>query len=693
MTESPFEKLDSPIDTLPRTSPRTVTRLKSKGIEQYIDLLQWYPYRYEAVDRIAPIASLLSGEKATIRGVIESTSVSRTKSGRFLFAARIRDHSGTITVQWFNQTYLAQTLREGIEMGISGALGLFGRARVFQPIEYEIITNGSWQRIHTGRLVPMHSAIYGVSAKTIREKIFFLTESIASVGADIWEHIPEHIRKAHDLMGWKDALIAIHFPKTLAEAQRARDRLAFDELFVRMLSSALVRTLWKEQKIRTPFHIQGEIKDKLNQFVDGLPFRLTGAQERVVGEILHDLSQSVPMNRFLQGDVGAGKTVIAAIAAYVAWLNGFQTLLMAPTEILAQQHYGTLARIFQNTPVNVGIYTASQKSSKASDAIQKYAIMVGTHALINRSVSFDRVGLAIIDEQHRFGVRQRGMLKEKGIEPHLLSMTATPIPRTIALTLYSELDMSIIDELPAGRKRIKTFVVPAAKRSSCYRWIADQVTQFQSQVYVVCPLVEESEAETIASVRAATAEFERLKTQVFPHLRLGLLHGKMKAKEKAEIMRSFRDGKVHILVATSVVEVGVDVPKATIMLIEGAERFGLAQLHQMRGRVGRSDAQSYCYLFPSTKEEEQNPRLQFFATHHLGIELAAFDLKTRGAGSIYGTTQHGFDELLLADITDVDAVSAVREAVTTFINTQDINHYPRLKRHVEQFQVRQIARD
>lgn len=375
------------------------------------------------------------------------------------------------------------------------------------------------------------------------------------------------------------------------------------------------------------------------------------------------------MNRFLQGEVGSGKTVVAALACYLTYLNGFKSLFMAPTEILANQHYATLVKLFNKTSIKVGLVTGSTKKYFQAD------IIVGTHALITKKFELEKIGLVIVDEQHRFGVSQRAELKNKGLNPHLLTMTATPIPRTVALTLYGELDLSIIDEMPVVRLAVKTYLVPKEKRQSCYQWIKLQVTGYKLQVFIVCPLIEESEIETMKSVRAAKKEFENLK-KIFFEFKLGLLHGKLKSKEKNAVMTNFKNKNLDILVTTPVVEVGVDIPNATIMLIEGAERFGLAQLHQLRGRVGRSNKQSYCFLFSESKEAGVLGRLGMFTKTNDGNKLAEEDLRIRGPGDIYGVKQHGYLDLKIAMLSDYKMIEKTKKAVEYFTGHYSINNFP-----------------
>jgi len=436
---------------------------------------------------------------------------------------------------------------------------------------------------------------------------------------------------------------------------------------------------------------------RITDFVNNLPFKLTSDQNKVIEEIFSDLKKTTPMNRFLQGDVGSGKTIVAAIACYLSFLNGYQSIIMAPTEILAQQHYQSISKLFVRNglkpfPTITLITGSTKKDIQPTPYNLQPNIIIGTHALLSAKTKFKKVGLVVIDEQHRFGVEQRALLKEKSLNPHILTMTATPIPRTVALTLYGELDLSYITEMPKGRQKIKTFLVPKEKRNKGYNWIKSQITNNKSQIFIVCPLIEESEAETLKSVKAVKIEFENLK-KIFNGFKLGLLHGKLKSVEKNKIMEDFKTKKIDILVSTPVVEVGIDIPGATIMLIEGAERFGLAQLHQLRGRVGRSNKQSYCFLYTENDTEKTKNRLEFFCKNHLGVKLAEFDLKSRGAGNIFGTEQHGFVNLKIASLTDFELIDKTKKAVEYFVKNHKIEDYPDLEVVVEKFKVRRISKD
>jgi ATP-dependent DNA helicase RecG len=482
------------------------------------------------------------------------------------------------------------------------------------------------------------------------------------------DFLPTKTKDQHRLMDWSQAIQAIHFPKNNSQAQKARQRLAFEEMLMVHLKSYWRKKDWQTKKLAHQLKIDGE---KILEFLESLPFELTKAQKRCLKEILADLKQTRPMNRLLEGDVGSGKTVVAAAAIYAAFLNGVQSALMVPTEILANQHFQTLDQILKPLGVKIALLTGRSRK-KAAD----FDLVIGTHALIHKRVEFKKLGLAIIDEQHRFGVAQRGELIKRGTAPHILTMTATPIPRTIALTLYGDLDLSVLDQMPPGRQIVKTWVVPSVKRQAAYRWIRKQVKDTDYQAFIICPLIEESQHESLASVKAVNTEFKKLQKEIFPDLKLGLLHGRLKSQEKNQVLDKLKANEIDILVSTPVVEVGIDVPTATIMMIEAAERFGLAQLHQLRGRVGRSEAQSYCLLFPELRGKKIYQRLKAMEKNHLGIKLAEIDLKMRGPGEVYGVSQHGFFNLKVASFTDLTLIEKTKKEAQSLTKADS-----RLKKH------------
>ncbi len=650
---------DTSISQLPRTRSLTIQRLKKLNINSLLDLLYYFPFRYEDYSSHKSIAHLTSGEAVTVRGVVIASKNYYTRNNIRIQKITIQDATGAITIVWFNQPYLVRLLSVSKQVSVSGKVVSLGNTLTIQPAEYEITSEGNFT--HTGRLVPIYSEKRGLTSRTIREKIALTLSKIT----DIKELLPTEILKAYSLLPLDKALQAIHFPVSKTELATAKKRLSFDELFMLQLGVHTIQKKWRDKTVSNRISITPSHEKHLQRFITSLPFQLTVDQTSVLNEIKSDLLKNFPMNRFLQGDVGSGKTIVALISAYLCALSGYQTLFMVPTEILAKQHAETCETYLKPFHLNTVLLTSRNKS-EAQKLLNKSHIIVGTQALLSDKIIFKKVGLVIIDEQHRFGVRQRALLQEKGIFPHTLSMTATPIPRTIALTLFNELSLSIINNSPEGRIPVKTYVVPNAKRTSAYDWIKSQIVQNGSQVFIVCPRIEETEEETNTTVRAAKKEFLVINS-IFAPLKVGLLHGKSSVKEKNRIMSLFQNNKINILVTTSVVEVGIDIPNATIILIEGSERFGLAQLHQLRGRVGRGKKQSYCLLFTDSFSEEKAKRLLFFSKNTSGRKLAEFDMQQRGSGNIFGLEQHGFLKLNIADLNDLSLVRQSKQAVSEYL--------------------------
>jgi ATP-dependent DNA helicase RecG len=501
--------------------------------------------------------------------------------------------------------------------------------------------------------VPIYPETHGISSKWLRGRLSYLLENFENV---IEEFLPPAILNLFDLEKFATSVRNVHFPSNLKAAEKSKKRLAFNELLFIHLRNLYRKSDWNKNLAIHKLEIDNNTYKK---FLGVLPFTLTKSQERSIQEVFSDLARDVPMNRLLEGDVGSGKTAVAAAAAFAAFINGHQSIIMAPTQILAEQHFHTLREIFKSFKVRVALITSSGVKADAG----KTDIFVGTHALIHKKVDFDNVAFVAIDEQHRFGVEQRAHLVKKTrkntTSPHVLTMTATPIPRTIALTYYGDLDLSILEELPEGRKPIKTWLVPPKKRQGAYAWINDQVEKHKVQAFIICPLIEESNVDTMKQVKAATQEFEEIK-KILPNLNIGLLHGKLKATEKNQILDAFKKGDTNILVSTPVVEVGIDVTNATIMVIEGAERFGLAQLHQLRGRVGRGKVKSYCLLFTDQRSKKVQARLSALQKTMSGFELAELDLKLRGPGEIFGRRQHGFPELKIASWQDAGLIKETK---------------------------------
>ena len=693
---------DVPIEQLPRTSAQTFTKLHHLGVTTFQDLLYHVPHRYKDYRTILTAGdfqakkyqALKSGDESaayvTVQGTVEKYDQLKVRN-LTIQKAYINDGTGLIECVWFHQPYLYQYLKKGAHVSVSGLIDMKSGRPSVKAEEYEEIAPGK-QLLHTGRLVPVYPETRGISSRTLREKIALAFDLIYK---DLQEIVPADFLKTYHLMKRAQALRTIHYPTSLDTIHEARQRLGFDELFIRMLSSARIKAAWKKETLTESIVIGNTQQKLVDTFIDSLPFSLTQAQKKASDEILEDMGRKQPLNRLLQGDVGSGKTVVAAIAGYACFLNKKQTLCMAPTDILAQQHYATFSTIFDPKKIKNGphviLHTASCRAT--SKQLATADIIIGTHALISRGTQFDHVGLIIIDEQHKFGVSQRAELKEKGYNPHILTMTATPIPRTVCLALYGELEVSIIDELPKGRQTIKSFVVPPVKRKDAYAWIAKTIEKEAIQAFVVCPFIEVSEAETLKSVRAVQVEYARLSKEIFPHLKVGLLHGKLKSNEKQQVMDDFARHKTDILVTTPIVEVGVDIPNANIMMIEGPERFGLAQLHQLRGRVGRGDKQAYCLLFADDKTPGTQERLEMFTRTTDGFKLAEYDLKKRGSGDLYGTKQHGIADLKFASYGDTPLLSSAQKAATDFFKHFCVEDYPALDSLLKKYDEMKIAQN
>lgn len=670
-------ELKTRLSQLSKIGKTTLKRLHNLGLQTVEDLLYHFPFRYEDFRQLVPIKQLQVGQMVTVRGKIELIANRRAHRKRMVITeALVADESGSLRVVWFNQPYVTKSLTIGDEIVLSGTVktDMLG-PELINP-QYEKAGQDSTS---TARLVPVYPVTQGLTQKQVRTII----KEVLPVVDTMPDWVPEEILAEYDLVPLKDALHGIHFPADDTDLDQAEKRLAFDEMFTVQLQVELNRH--DRQVIHAPTLPFKETEIKA--FVARLPFALTKAQKIAAWEIIKDTALPKPMNRLLSGDVGSGKTVVAAMALYNTALNGYQAAIMAPTEILASQHFISLQKLLPDVPV--ALFTRTQHTVVSNGVEEKFskkqlaemcaegkvAIIIGTHALLTAGVEFRQIGLVIVDEQHRFGVSQRQVIKEKGKGVHFLSMTATPIPRSLALMLYGDLDISIINELPVGRKKISTRVVDPINRDKAYGFIHEQVKQGR-QVFVVCPLIEE-DPSALVEKKSVMTEYEKLSKEIFPDLKVGYLHGKMKPAEKEKIMGEFKEGKLHILVATSVIEVGVNIPNATVMMIEGADRFGLAQLHQFRGRVGRSDFQSYCFLFTDNGSPKTKERLEYFETHHDGFSLAEKDLELRGPGEIYGTMQSGLVDLKLAKLTDQETMKNSRDAAKKIVPL--LEHYPKTK--------------
>ena len=673
--ENPLARDVSVLGRIPPISRKAMTSI---GLQTVYDLLWHLPRRYEDWRNVRTISEALEGIELTIVAEIASIGVKYLRGGRTATEAVVRDGSGSLRIWWWQQPYLARSLKPGMRVGLSGKVEIQGRRLRMVSPEWERLDDPDDDTVHVGRLSPVYPRTKGLPNRTIRRLAHAAVRDYLPLLA---ESLPPQIIAEQGFQSEAEALGAIHFPDRLEDVDLARERIAFQELLSIQLA---VLSRKREARLRAdapPIPMPGNF---LDSFIGALPFELTAAQQRVLTEIRNDMFRREPMARLLQGDVGSGKTVVAAAAMLAAVRAGHQTVLMAPTEVLASQHYETFQRLFAGEehaggeqlwydfslapalgrPVRMALLTGSVRAARKRQIHQEMAsgmldLVVGTHALIQESANFDDLGLAVVDEQHRFGVLQRDALRSKGRSPHLLVMTATPIPRTLALTVYGELDNSVIDELPPGRQRIRTQVVePSQREEIVYQRIREEAAQGR-QAFVICPLIDESDK---LEVEAATEQYEFLRSGPLRELapRIRLLHGRMSAEEKRSVMADLARGDADVLVSTIVVEVGVDLPRATVMAIEGAERFGLAQLHQLRGRVGRSDLPSVCYLISETDVEQSQRRLDLMVQTSNGFELAEADLEMRGPGEYFGTRQSGMPELRVAKLTDHRTLNLAR---------------------------------
>ena len=690
--------LDSSVRYLPNVGPVMARRLEKLGIITLLDLLFYAPFRYDNYTLVSPIANIQPGEVVTIQGTIEWIKSFLTKRGKKIQQAMIADATGKGMAIWFNQPYLMNVMQKGATVSLAGEVGWFGRQIALTSPDYEIVNvANSSQPLHTGRLVPIYSETEGLSSKWLRSRISFALEHFLSL---VPEEVPDSIRNTYHLVDIQNALQSIHFPQRIEVAIDAKRRLAFHELFLTHLRAKIMR--WQRESIQKSYAMQIPTAE-ISSFIASLPFVLTNDQTNATKEILTDFTKPYPANRLLEGDVGAGKTVVAAVAMVAVRKNNLRSILMAPTEILATQHYETISKFLTPRGITVGLVTGSTKkeATKNDQAAlftrerDSFDILVGTHALLTRTEGIENVGLVVIDEQQRFGVRQRQLLRVRGAGeriPHLLTMTATPIPRTIALTMYGNLDISVLHTLPTGRKRVKTWVVPKEKRKKAYNWISQEVERTEGQAFILCPLIEES--ESLGSAKAATHEYERLQKGEFKHLRIGLLHGRMKSEQKQKILTAFRKKEFDILVTTPVVEVGIDIPNATIMMVEAADRFGLGQLHQLRGRVGRGEKNSYCLLFTEEVDEKTLSRLKALETMFSGPTLAEFDLKLRGPGEVFGIRQHGVPLFRFANFTDTELIAQTQEAARDVLAADpELTSHPLLREKIKNDTIEKISED
>jgi ATP-dependent DNA helicase RecG len=676
---APASDLDASITAVKGIGPGLSAKFIKMGVKTVRDLLYFFPHRHLDYSKLKSIAQLAEGEEQTIIANVWQAQETRP-GGRRSAEAIVGDETGNIRAVWFNQPYMAKTLTTNSKVILSGKVSAYHGRLMFASPDWEIMEGQDL--VHTARLVPVYPLTQGLRPRQVRR---VMKDFIDLWAGRINDFLPAPLRQRLNYLELSEAIRQAHYPDDEAKKDKARIRLAFDELFLLQLGVMRKKRDWQESRPGSPFDIKQAILDK---FLNSLPFKLTAAQDKVLGEITADLTRSLPMCRLLQGEVGSGKTVVALAALLLAAANGFQGAFMAPTEILAEQHFATISGLLAKIgreesdenglvkcyyglgehPVKIAlligdIKQAGKRALQKQIAAGEVDIVIGTHAIVQKGVDFNKLGLAVVDEQHRFGVEQRSALREKGFNPHMLVMTATPIPRTLALTLYGDLDLSVINELPPGRQTIKTKWLRPDQRESAYAFVRKQVAAGR-QVFILCPLIEESDA---IMAQAAVAEYERLLRDVFPDLKLGLLHGRLASKEKDAVMESFRAGEMNILVSTPVIEVGIDIPNATVMLIESADRFGLSQLHQFRGRVGRGKEQSYCMLMAENPSEVARQRMDIIENTQDGFKLAEEDLKMRGPGEFFGTRQSGLPDLRMAKISDVALLETARnEAVKLF---------------------------
>lgn len=661
--------LDAKLTVLQGVGPKHAETLAKLGMITLGDMLYYYPRRYDDYSQLKPIKDLFYGEQVTVIGTIQSVHTRQIRGGKAsIVEVIISDGTGGLRLSYFNQPWLSNRFKQGDAISVSGKVDQYLGRLVMNSPDWESV---EVENLHTNRIVPIYPLAERITQKWLRNVMKQVVEYFAPAVADA---IPESVRNAARVMTLGEALLQVHFPSSQDKLKAARERLAFDEIFYLQMGVLRQRRDWLSVDARR-FSVSDGWLDSLKT---SLPFALTSAQERTITEIRADLDSGKPMNRLLQGDVGSGKTVVAALAASIITNNGAQAAIMAPTSILAEQHYRNFTNLLKDVlkPEEIRLLVgdtseAEKESIRTGLADGSIKIVIGTHAVIEPNVQFADLQFVVIDEQHRFGVEQRAELRSKGTNPHLLVMTATPIPRSLALTLYGDLDISVMDEMPAGRIPINTFVLRPQERERAFTLIRGQIKDGK-QAFIIYPLIEESEK---IEARAAVDDYETLSKEVFPDLKLGLLHGKMRPSEKDETMLKFRDKAYDILVSTTVVEVGVDVPNATVMLIEGADRFGLAQLHQLRGRVGRGSDQSYCLLIPTREDATENERLQIMTESNDGFVLAEKDLQIRGPGEFLGTRQAGFASgLRMASITDVKLIEKARvQAQAVFEKDADLS--------------------
>ena len=659
--------LDAPLTVLTGVGQKSAERLVKLNLSTLGDLLHYYPRRYDDYSQLKTINQLKSGDETTVIGIIQNIQTRKTRNRKMnITEAILSDSTGFLRITWFNQPWLEKSIRLRSKIVVSGKVDMYLGRLVMNSPEWESLDK---EQLNTNRIVPVYSLTAKITQRWLRQTIFKVLRYWVE---KIFDYLPQSIRQEANLLNLSTAYQQIHFPDTTENLEKARHRLAFDEIFILQMGLMRQKKQWLSQIAES----YSTTDDWLERQINSLPFQLTKSQLSAINNIREDINQGHPMNRLLQGDVGSGKTVVAAMAIAMICEHSKQAAIMAPTSILAEQHFISLSTLLtkgDSPPLKeneiallIGdTSNVEKKRIRGQLADNSLKLVIGTHALIEGPVQFDSLQMIIIDEQHRFGVQQRALLRQKGHNPHLLVMTATPIPRSMALTVYGDLDISVMDEMPPGRKPVKTHVVSPVDRERVYQFIDKQIA-LGNQAFIIYPLVEQGDNE---QSKAAVEEQTRLQNEVFPNLKLGLLHGRLKPAEKEEVMRKFRNKEFNILVSTSVIEVGVDIPNATVMVIDGANRFGLAQLHQLRGRVGRDNQQAFCFLIPETFDALENERLQAMVSTNDGFILADLDLKQRGPGDFLGTRQSGYSGLRLANLTDVKLIETARKHAKILFET------------------------
>jgi len=644
--------LNSPITEIKSIGYSYASKLENINISTVRDLLFHIPSRYQDTSQISTVKDFLEKGDGTFLCQLKNIKTIYTKRRKVFTKATAFDDTSKIEVLWFNQPYLEKTLKEDIQYILDGKITKKDGRKVLYSPKYEIF-KGEDKQVHLGKLTTIYPETKGVSSKWIRSKIKLLERRVGKIVKD---PLDDKILKENNLLDLQNSIKQIHFPKDIKDIEQARERLAFDE----MLSVAFkIEKDVLENKSKESFAQEIKTK-KISSFLKSLPYELTKDQKKAYSDILEDLQEKTPMNRLLNGDVGSGKTVVAAVAILNTLENNKSAIVMAPTTVLAQQHYKTFKEIFKNFNIPIELCISEEKIKQDKQT----RLIIGTHAILYKDKLPD-IGLLIVDEEHRFGVNQRKQLLDLKTSPHFLSMTATPIPRSLTKLIYGEIDISTIKEMPKERIAIQTFYTPFKKRLDCFKWVAEKVNKENAQAFFVYPLIEESEK---ISAKSVIQEFEELNTGVFKNLKVDFLHGKMKDTEKNNILEEFRKGKIDVLISTSVIEVGIDIPSATIMVIENAERFGLAQLHQLRGRVGRGSKQSYCFVIPGVdSSNEALERLKYFSKHNSGFDVAEYDLNRRGPGEVYGLRQSGIPQFKVAQLRDLDLLKKARKVAKKLI--------------------------